>query len=317
MLNRHTCKIRKRKQSMHVKQLDYDQMQQQLHAFHNQLVEDIKRPNIQYIVDTFSMHMNRTVFDLYTIAVSIKSRKYRFVVDSGAQISGIFSNCYGVLNGSKEVTSTLVKSAGGQVQEMQRIQLDSYFVGGLKINNHTIALLNEKDFKIPLLPPIDLEFDGILGWDVLQQLDFELNDKTKRFSVLKEVEIIHTKNLLQTKLPVVIVEDAKQQYAMFGIDTGASVSWFDELYSTQQKLKKTKTKHFLQVGVFGLERKQAQLVKASGFILLEHLIQMKNTRHAQTEFITGKHVDGMFGNEIFRKRAIQFLTSKDIVKIVE
>ncbi len=268
-------------------------------------------------LETFSIKMETNHFSLYLIPVIVEGKTYQFIVDTGAQISAILSKHKQLIDKYKTTSTIPVKSAGGNQKAMDTICLDTMFLGSLEIQKQTLVVLDAASFKVRFLNKELMQFDGIIGWDILSQIDFEMDTKKGRFSLIQQESYFTYCNLVEALFPVVIVYDENKKPAIFGIDTGAKVSWINDDYALANNLKIVKQSNGLNVGVHGFERVKIKYIKECVLSFFESKITLQNLRSGETQVFVNLHLDGIFGNEIFKQKKIQFLNSKGIVRIID
>lgn len=320
MFERHKCKCEKIKE---VKVYNTKEVQELYHKVFNasdemdftQNLNTATRSIIKH-TDAFSLKMEKNAFQLFLISVNIHNKTYKFVLDTGAQISGIMSKHKALIQTYQSEHKIAIKSASGSQKEMPTICLDRFFLGSLEIQNQNFVVLEHNDFKLPIIKKEIMEFDGIIGWDILSQFDFEFDTKKKIFSMVQSDDMFTYCNLIHALFPVVIVYDENKKPAIFGIDSGAKVSWLSEEYTRRKELKIVRDVKGMNVGVHGIETMHVQMIKECTLSLFESKIHLENTRSGQTQVFMNLALDGIFGNEIFRNHSIQFLNSKGIVRIL-
>lgn len=266
--------------------------------------------------DDFTIQMKENNFSLYLIPVMIHHHTYHFIVDTGAQISGIVSKHKKLINNYQTNTKIPVKSAGGAQKSLASLCIDRMFIGALEIENQPFVVIDENDFKISLINKEIMHFDGIIGWDILSQIDFEMNTKNNTFSMIYSEDKFTYCNLIAAVFPVIITYDEKRKPAIFGIDTGAKVSWINDAYAIENGLKVVKETRGFNIGVHGLEKMKIKLIKECVVSFFESKITLSNLRSGQTQVFVNLHLDGIFGNEIFKDKKVQFLNSKGIIRII-
>lgn len=266
--------------------------------------------------NAFEMKVEKNSFHLFLVPVIIHNKKYRFIVDTGAQISGIMDHHIKNIPHQKNDIKFGIKSASGSQKQMSSITLKRLFFGSLEVTNHNMVVLSSDDFKIPLLNKKITDFDGILGWDILSQIDFELDDVSNRLVMLDHKEDYSYRNLVNAHFPVVIAYDKNEKPTIFGIDSGAEVSWLSKEYSEKANLTIEKESKGMNIGVHGMEAMSLQIIKEIDLRVHEAKIHLKNIRTGDTKVFMNLALDGIFGNEIFHNHRIQFLNSKGIVRIL-
>lgn len=267
--------------------------------------------------DSFSMQLSKNAFSLFLVPVVIGQNTYQFIVDTGAQISGVSSRLKELINQSEKGKSIMIRSAAGNKKEMPSIIVERMFLGTVEIEKQPAVILDEKDFTFRFMKKEFVSFDGIIGWDILSHLDFELDAIHHIFSVLESKECFTYCNLISTGFPMVIVYDENRVPALFGIDIGAKLSWVSESYATKKQMKMISEKRGINIGVHGLEKMKVKIMKQCIVRFSESCISLENIRTGQTQVFDDYSLDGIFGNEIFKGRKIQFLNSKGIVRIVD
>lgn len=272
----------------------------------------------QFIKHTsdFTIKMKENNFSLYLIPVTIHNQTYHFIVDTGAQISGIVSKHKELIKQYQTDTKIPVKSAGGSQKSLTSICIDQMFIGSLEILNQPFVVMDENDFKISIINKELMHFDGIIGWDVLSQIDFEMDTKQGLFSMINSEDRFTYCNLIAAVFPVIITYDEKRNPAIFGIDTGAKISWINDKYAIEHGLKVVREARGFNIGVHGLEKMKIKLIKECIVSFFESKITLSNLRSGQTQVFVNLHLDGIFGNEIFKKKKVQFLNSKGIIRII-
>lgn len=267
--------------------------------------------------DNFTVKINKNPFHLFLIPVIIHNKTYHFVVDTGAQISGMMDTCKEVIETYKCEGSMGIKSASGSQKELSMLCLDHFFVGALEVRKHKMVILNGEDFKLPLMKKSIVQFDGILGWDILSKIDFELDDKNSSFSMLQSMDKFTYCNLLPTMFPVLIAYDHENKPSLIGIDSGAEIGWVSEEYCKKSNLKIAHKYKGLNMGVHGMERIPINTIKECSFSFCKSRVLLENIRIGETKVFKTLSLDAILGNEIFHNRRIQFLNSKGIVRILE
>ncbi len=318
MIRIHKCKSNKREPLPFQKDILSKKVAEieKANAAHKRGVS-MKNRVIHSLLPSFTMKLVQNQMGLYIIDVQILNTTCKFLLDTGAQISGILSSQIHILDQSKKEQEILVKSASGQMKHMECLVIDKLYLGAMCIEHQPMVVLDEKDFKYKFLNINIMQFDGIIGWDILSQFDFEIQSEKGLFKVLDVRKQFDYQNMIPSYLPIVAIHDYKGELAMFGIDSGAHHSWLNAHYVSKQRYYRSKDKTVFQVGVFGLERVRTHFVKRCSFLLDTYKIMMKHTRIADTAVLYGYSVDGMFGNEIFQGKRVQFLNSRAIVRIIE
>lgn len=260
--------------------------------------------------------LTRNMFGLYTLSVYVNHVHCTFVLDTGAQISGIkMSKLEDVL--IRKTNGTIkIGSIGGTNKEMQGLCADSFQLGEMEFSNLPMIALDTKNFSLKLGTIDVFRFDGILGWDILSHLDFEIDDIKKELMFVRNRFLITHPNMITGSFPCFIVNVQKgYPSALFGFDSGSKTSWIGETSIQTYDLQIAQESMVLGFGVHGLEKMQLKIVKDVTCYLDKAKISLKNTITGRTALFDNFSFQGVFGNEIFKGRRIRILNSVNMVLI--
>jgi len=316
----HTCEVKEKSKVTIINNEESDRLKRLVYRANMEMNFDPmllqKKSAIVKHTNNFTLKIEKNMFHLYLIPVVIHNRTYHFVIDTGAQISGIMDQHKELIKTYKVDMEIGIKSATGTQKKLQSICLDKMFVGSLEILNHNMVVLNGMDFKLPIIHKNVVHFDGILGWDILSQIDFEIDDISNRFSMIENKEEFTHINLLEAKFPTVLCKGMDGHISMFGIDSGAEIGWLNSSYCKKRNLSFAKETNGMTMGVHGIEKTKMQTIKKCELYLYKSYINMENVRIGETKVFANLALDGILGNEIFKNRRIQFINSKGIVRIL-
>lgn len=273
---------------------------------------NVLQSNTRVHLNTCVQRIKKNIFDIYLLPVYIEGKEYQFIIDTGAQVSALMDDIK-LKDGFHKNKVIEIRSVGGKRKNADVISLDSFFFSSVEVKNHSFVLLSKKDFKLPILNKEVVKFDGILGWDILSKIDFEIDDTNKTFSIIQKEETYYFRNLISTVFPICLVYNENHQIRFYGIDTGAHESWLLEDKTDKERVQR---KAF-GLGVHGIETLCFEVVKKSALYMLDYKIVLLETRTGNTEVIENVKLDGIFGNEIFKNKKIQFLNSKGIVRMID
>lgn len=265
--------------------------------------------------EEFSLPLKKNIFGLFTIPISINHVPCTFIVDTGAQISGIKENFISKLSIAKTKGNLKIGSIGGTHKEMQGLCIDSLQLGAIEYRNQTMIALDQKDFSMRF-GNIDLfGFDGILGWDILSELDFEMDDIAKVFKVLKNRFVFPYHNMIKGSFPLFLVKQQNNPLSVFGFDSGSKTSWLSERAIKTYDYEVVDEGSAYGYGVHGLEKMELKIVKEIELYLFKAKIELRNTFTGRTQLFDTFEFDGILGNEIFRGRRIRIINSKQMILI--
>ena len=265
--------------------------------------------------DEFTLPMKRNVFGLLTIPVYINHVLCTFIIDTGAQISGIKESKINELQLKETGHRLPVGSVGGKEKSMKGIRADSFQFGAIEYHNFPMIALKEQDFSLKFGKIDLLVFDGILGWDILSTIDFELDDIAKQMKVLKNRFRFDHPNMIMGSFPFFIVKMPDQKIGIFGFDSGSKISWIGEDAIEKFQLQIADEGTTFGFGVHGLEELDIKVISSVELYLYKAHIHLKHVGTGRVHLFAEFCFDGVLGNEIFKGRRIRFVNSKAMVLI--
>lgn len=261
----------------------------------------------------FALPMKRSMLGLYMLELRLDRDSYRFVIDSGAQISAIRPELAQKHHAKPLTGSVSIGSIGGREKQMH-----GYLVNELRLGNLTIARLPMVSLETAGLHArfgsMDLSlFDGILGWDILAQLDFELDDVAHEFKVLRNCYHFAHPNMVKTVFPVFLVRDKQERLLTMGFDSGARESWMSAKRMRALGYELGKERLALGFGVHGLEEIKVNSISEMDLYLYKAHIHLRHVRTGRTNVFPKDSLDGILGNEIYKNRRIRIINSMEMV----
>ncbi|NBJ64405.1 hypothetical protein D5266_04300 [bacterium c-19] len=263
---------------------------------------------------SFQLPMKRSFTGLYMVPVTIAGEKYRFVLDSGAQISGVRQEILEKINAERMGSGLSIGSIGGTKKMLTAYILEDIQIGSLTLYQFPVITLHP-----PRISPMNSGFylfDGIIGWDILSQLDFEIDDVAKVWKVLENRYSFAHPNMVRAIFPILLVKDAKGNLLKMGLDTGARCGWVNKEKMELLGYELSQDVEMYGYGVHGIENMNIQLIKEMDFYLYKAHIHLRYMHTGDTNIFATMPLDGILGNEIFRNRRIRFINSKEMVLLV-
>lgn len=264
----------------------------------------------------FSVPLKRSILGLYLLPVEIDKKTYWFVMDTGAQISGISPSLLAEHPLQPLPGNLSIRSVGGREKAMTGYLMDHLKFGSLAIEKLPMLLLDT-----PLLPSFLAKwetnrFAGILGWDILSQIDFELDDIQKEFKVIKNHYRFTYPNMVRAMFPIFLTKDAHGNWLVMGFDSGARYSWVNPKMMQKYAYSLSKETEMFGYGVHGMETMKTQILPELDLYLDRAKLALRNIHTAETEVFHHVELDGILGNEIFRNRRMRILNHQSTVLMV-
>ncbi|MFV0381919.1 MAG: retropepsin-like aspartic protease [Breznakia sp.] len=265
---------------------------------------------------SFAVPIKRSIVGLYTCEVVINTQTFRFLLDTGAQISGMLSSGIQALQLVSLKRNIQMGSVGGAQQATQLFLCDKLTIGDMDVLKQPLLELDHKHFSLPYLNVSIMNFDGILGWDILRHLDFEIDDKNRMFRILDDDITFPYKNFLSLSFPVVIVQDGQNNVQAFGFDSGAKDTWVAKNYIQNSDAKIIRNVEALGMGVLGVERLAMQQINEVTLYLHYAKLVFRELFSGRVDMLKNISLCGVLGNRMFRNRSIQVYNSKSFMRIL-
>lgn len=264
----------------------------------------------------FSLPLYRNIFGLYLCDVKVNNTPCRFIIDTGAQISSLRYDKMKRLNIEPTNGKIEIGAASGTHKELHGCVLDSFVFGSMTYEHLPVLCLDKDDFSMRFGEIDIIQFDGILGWDILRNLDFELDNVSKQIKVLKNKFKFSYQNMVSGMFPIFLVKDEYGNLLKMGFDSGSKRSWFSKESAERLKYPMSGTIQAMGFGVHGVESMQLALYSKGEFYVFKAHIAIHNIMSGNCNILPDIVVDGVFGNEIFKNRRIRIINSKGMVLLV-
>lgn len=276
-----------------------------------------EKPRIERrcFIEEFKLPIKRNLFGLYLLKVEINGISKQFLLDTGAQISACSEATIKECQCEKTKGSMHIESFTGSAKQLNGILVNTLQIGALEIRNQPMIVSAFQDISFSLLNRTLTGIDGILGWDILSTLDFEIDDLNKTFNIIKYQGQVTNCNLIKGLFPTMLVLDQNRNYAVVGFDSGAKASWIHQglIGKTCAKVDDGEAVVF---GVHGLETIHLSVADQVRFKLYQSNIYFENIITGRTNIFKNFEYDAILGNEILKKRKIRFINSQSFVQLI-
>ena len=195
-----------------------------------------------------------------------------------------------------------------------RMMIDRSFPRRVHVREAEFALSMRRNLFSLYEVDVDLlRFDGILGWDLLRTMDFELDTIAGQMKVQKNRFRLDRPNLIPCSFPTLLLRETDESVSLFGIDTGARQGWLGEGYIRRRGLQVLNSMRVVGFGVHGREEFETQIAKSVTLHLDRARITMEGCMSALVDILPDITYDGVLGNEVFAGRRIRFVNSAGMV----
>jgi len=181
------------------------------------------------------------------IPVRIAGRLYRFWLDTGSSMTMLASDVARDLNIVPLVPDTLeIVTSTGRVTANPSL-IPEMQIGQVMVRNAPTMIVSESMMRIteprPTDPGTQMKLDGIIGFDIIRQLDLEVDygEGTMRLRNPGTSRRLGNRNMFWVGLPVVGLTSTDGIPLHFGLDTGAQVTFVTETLLDKLQLQAART----------------------------------------------------------------------------
>lgn len=287
-----------------------EQTSDSTHAY-NQIIDQFKDMVVDYNNEK-SWAYESNMIGMMFVSVCIKDKNMKFLIDTGAQVSCINEKHLDHVSG----LSVDVGSSAGKFEAMHVIEMPKLQVLNMQVNNLPMLVIGKGQMSVSLFGQTIYDIDGILGWDLLRLIDFQIDFRDQSISLLEDYEDDLDQNLIESEFPSLIITDDQGMLKTFGIDTGARSSWLhmdvvkeEHLHVKMQKSQKNLTVH-------GVVNQVISIIERYGFYLQDKHVVFKNIKTGHTGLLNDSEFDGIIGHDMMRNRQVQFINSQRHFRIL-
>ncbi|HZF71872.1 MAG TPA: retroviral-like aspartic protease family protein [Gemmatimonadaceae bacterium] len=181
------------------------------------------------------------------VPVRIGDKVYNFWLDTGSSLTMLASDVAADLGIAPLVQDTLeIVTSTGRVSAMPAL-IPRLVIGPLVVDNAPTMIVNESMMEMqesrPTQPGMRVKIDGIIGFDIIRQLDLELDygDGVLRLRNPAASRSDGNRNLFWVGLPVIRLTSDDGVALHFGLDTGAQLTFVTETLLDKLQLSPART----------------------------------------------------------------------------
>ena len=168
------------------------------------------------------------------VPVRIGDKVYNFWLDTGSSLTMLASDVATDLNIKPLVSDTLeIVTSTGRVSAQPAL-ISELVIGPLMVQNAPAMIVNESSMQMreprPVYQAPPVKIDGIIGFDIIRQLDMELDygDGVLRLRNPATSRPDADRNMYWVGLPVIRIMSTDGIPLHFGLDTGAQLTFVTE-----------------------------------------------------------------------------------------
>lgn len=195
-------------------------------------------PRARFRVDSAIFPIVLSPLGVPMLPVEINGRRFLFWLDTGASMTMISDDVARATGIVPRTTDSLeAVTAVGRLRVLPAM-IDALHVGPLDWRNAPAMIVGNADFSVaePAAPGHSsrAQIDGIIGWDVIRQLDIRINHPGAVLTMRKpdrENLAPSRRNLFWLGYPMVRVTSANGATSIFGLDTGLQESFVTRTFA--------------------------------------------------------------------------------------
>jgi clan AA aspartic protease (TIGR02281 family) len=181
------------------------------------------------------------------VPVTIAGKEYNFWLDTGSSLTMLASDVARDLGIQPLVPDTLeIVTSTGRVKASPAV-VPQLQIGQLVVQNAPTMIVDQSMMQMREPRPIDraapVKIDGIIGFDIIRQLDLEMDYGEATIRLRNPTTARHDteRNMFWVGLPVVKLTSTDGIPLHFGLDTGAQVTFVTETLLDKLQLSPART----------------------------------------------------------------------------
>lgn len=274
------------------------------------LIEHYPKLDVVFKETPYVMALEKTKIGLLTLHVNIKGKPYKFLLDSGAEMSCIKQELVDDLKIMILSDQIPVGDAAGFKKQMKLCLLEEIDLQGTQFKNIPMLVL-QNELNIKMFGVNVLNVDGVLGWDLLSFMDFEIDLNRQLMLITKGKPSFM--NTVKSEFPIVFVVDEHQNLLKFGLDLGAKKSWISKNYCASRTWVSKREKSKLIRGIHGPVKVTQNKVGPFHLKMGKHDIRYKKISTGFTAFVNDLALDGVFGLDILKHHKLLVYNSQSVL----
>jgi len=204
------------------------------------------------------------------IEVTINGHKQHFWIDTGAELTVISSNIAETcgIEPLHEEDTMIGTSTDINVGTRPAV-ISELKIGDLIVENHPVWIIDKKDLEVKLFKVIKIiKIDGIIGWNLIQNLHLEINYKNLTTTIKKpEPAEVAERNFHFVCVPFVSMTDTLGNPFNFFLDTGAASTFLYQPGITKIDVSDAKSSRAIIGGAGGTQQIKQSVIPNEAFIL--------------------------------------------------
>jgi len=236
---------------------------------------------------------------LPVVEVAVNGHAKSFVLDTGAALTVLSSDFARECGVTASDKSAVAGTSNTKTVAIQAAVADSVRWGKLLILHHPTAVIESSHLRFRLFGLFTLmKIDGILGWNVIRELNLKINYRDK-YAVVEASQPRESspRNLFDLGEPMVALSDSQGTRFNFLLDTGANVTSLGQNSLNKISNKGLTHRTSFVGGAGGMEKFKAVVVPEITLYTNDYALEFRNLRTSPEAKQSGVHRDGVLGSD--------------------
>ncbi|MDB4872274.1 MAG: hypothetical protein JWL97_3278 [Gemmatimonadales bacterium] len=245
------------------------------------------------------------------IQVRIGGKSYNFWLDTGSSMTMLASDVAQDLNILPIVPDTLeIVTSTGRVAANPSL-IPEMQIGQVVVRNAPTMIVTESMMRITEARPVDqatrMKLDGIIGFDIIRQLDIEVDygEGTMRLRNPATSRHLADRNMFWVGLPVVRLTSTDGIPLHFGLDTGAQLTFVTETLLDKLQLVAARTESRRVGGLGGEISLRAPILPDLRVLVRGFPILFKGAVVRAPVYQVLASLDGVLGGDIWNSGVVR------------
>lgn len=272
---------------------------------------NLPRSSITFRSQSILMPMSVSAVGTPLVPVRIGGKEYHFWLDTGSSMTMLASDVAHDLNILPLVTDTLeIVTSTGRVKAHPAL-LPQLQLGNILVRNAPTMIVDESLMHMREPKPIELstrvKIDGIIGFDIIRQLDLEVDygDAVLRVRNPSTSRRESTRNMFWVGLPVVRLASSDGIPLHFGLDTGAQQTFVTETLLDKLQLQAARVESRRVGGLGGEISLRAPVLPDVRLFVRAFPILFKSAVVRAPVYQVLASLDGVLGGDIWNSGVVR------------
>ncbi|MCK4542518.1 MAG: aspartyl protease family protein [Spirochaetales bacterium] len=242
------------------------------------------------------------------IEVEINGHKKKFWIDTGAGLSVVASDIAEECNIFPIGTENIKAGTGTNKKvDAQPAIIEDFRIGEILIKNHPIIIIDNKDLEFKLFGLFRImKIDGIIGWNVIQNIDIEIDYRKKVTSIKKPIKIDSpNRNFFWLGYPIVTLINQEGTKLNFGLDTGARKTSLTDNILKKINVNNIHIKNITLGSAGGLEKIESKIIPELTLILNGYGLHFNDIGTQPGSFPVFVKLDGILGSDVLKNGRVK------------